>query len=417
MERAVSISRRQARRLAIGAQGLGSPRPTVGGNRSDPARLRRVMDRVGTIQLDAVSVLERTQYLVPFSRIGGYDPARLRAMTGPGGEWFEFWGHAASLLPLEAYPLFRWKMDAWRNDLGFSPAYRERRRQWREAHREYLARVLDEVTDRGPLTAAELSDPRRQTGTWWDRRSDGRTALEMLFEDGVLAAWRGPDFARIYDLTERVIPAGVLARPVPPPEEAQRELVARAAGCLGVATVADLADYFWIRPGPARARVDELVEEGRLVPVAVEGWKAPAYLPAGARARPLRRRHATLVSPFDSLIWNRPRTLRLFDFHYRIGIYVPGHLRTHGYYVLPLLVGDRLVARFDLKADRAAGVLSVLGSYLEPGEPSASVADLARVVLDLLRDWLGLGRLSVGPRGDLARGLRRAVASSAGPRQ
>jgi uncharacterized protein len=409
MARSRPISKSQARRLAVEAQGLGAPRPTSGARRPGPARLLKAVDQVGTIQLDAVNVLERTQFLVPFSRIGAYDKSALLGLTGAGGACFEHWGHAASLLPVELYPCFRWKMDRWRNDRVDGPTMQERRRQWRAAHQGYLAAVLDEVAERGPLPASKLSDPRRRDGEWWDRRSDGRRALELLFGDGVLAAWRSPNFERVYDLTERVIPAGVLSLPVPSDEEAQRQLMVRAARCLGVATAADLADYFWIRPGPGRTRVEELVEDGRLEPVEVEGWTKPGYVLPGVRLRPLRRQEATLLSPFDSLIWTRDRTERLFDFHYRIGIYVPGHLRTHGYYVLPLLIGDRLVARFDLKTDRTTNTLQVLGSYLEPTASAATVLELAPAELHRLRAWLGLDRLSVGARGDLARGLRRAV--------
>ena len=224
---------------------------------------------------------------------------------------------------------------------------------------------------------------------------------------------RNSGFERVYDLSERVIPQPVADLPVPSLDEAQRELILVAARCLGVGTVADLADYFWVRPKPAALRVTELVEEGRLLPVAVEGWDRVAYVAAGARPRRPRRQRATLLSPFDSLIWARARTERLFGFHYRIGIYVPEHLRTHGYYVLPLLVGDQLVARFDLKADRKTGTLRVMGSFAEPEADPAAVLDAAAAELGLLRDWLGLGRVAVAARGNLAPGLRRAVAAGA----
>ena len=244
------------------------------------------MGQLGTIQLDAVNVLERTQFLVPFSRLGSYDPAALRALSGPGGHWFEYWGHAASLLPVELQPLFRWRMERSRQDLLDNVGARERRRAWRAAHADYMAAVLAEVTEVGPLAASQLSEPRRRTGEWWDRRSLGRLALELLFGDGVLAAWRGANFERIYDLTERIIPAEVLALPTPAPEDAQRELIALAARCMGVATVADLADYFWMRVPAARPRVSELVDDGRLAKVSVEGWSQPAYLAPGALPPP-----------------------------------------------------------------------------------------------------------------------------------
>jgi uncharacterized protein YcaQ len=409
MHPAEQLSNREARRLAIAAQGLAAPRSS---NAKSPgtAQLRRLLDQVGTIQLDAVNVVARTQFIVPFSRLGGYDPARLIGLTGPGAPWFEYWGHAASLMPTEAYPLFRWRMERWRDDQVDSPAAGARRRAWREANADYLAAVLADVTERGPLAASQLADPRRRAGEWWARRSDGRRALEFLFGDGDLAAWRTPNFERVYDLTERVIPSDVLGRPVPTAEDAQRELIAMAARCMGLATVADLADYFWIRPDPAGQRVAELVEAGRLTPLTVEGWRDPAFAESGTQPRAPRRQHATLLSPFDSLIWNRDRTMRLFGFHYRIEIYVPEHLRTHGYYVLPLLLGDALVARFGLKADRKAGTLRVTGSYLEPEAP-ASVPEAAAAELAALGRWLGLEHIAVEPRGDLAPALRRAVAA------
>jgi len=402
------LSNREARWLALDAQGLASSRRPPGTRGPTAARLGRLLDRLGTLQLDAVNVLERTQFIVPFSRIGAYDPAVLRGLSGPRGRWFEYWGHAASVLPTEMYPLFRWRMDQWRGDGAEGPAM-VRRQAWRAANADYLAAVLQEVAEAGPLTASQLSDPRRQVGEWWERRSDGRRALELLFGAGVLAGWRNPNFERVYDLTERVIPPAVLDLPVPTAEEAQRELLLIAARCLGVATVADLADYFWIPTPVARVRVAELVEAGRLTPVAVERWRHPAYGVANPRPRPPRRDHATLLSPFDSLIWNRDRVERLFDVRYRIEIYVPEHLRTHGYYVLPLLLGDRLVARFDLKADRKAGAIRVAAAHLEPDVTPDSVIGPAVTELRALGDWLGLEHIDVVARGDLAPALRKAV--------
>jgi uncharacterized protein len=410
MPRANQLSNREACWLAIDAQGLATPRPPEGGRPPSAKRLSRLLDRLGTIQLDAVNVLERTQFVVPFSRIGHYDPAVLRGLTGTRGPWFQYWGHAASLQPVELYPLLRWRMQGWSDDLADGPVFQQRRRAWRAAHADYLGAVLDEVTERGPLTASQLDDPRRRVGEWWDRRSDGRRALELLFGEGVLAGWRNATFERVYDLTERVIPPGILELPTPSVDEAQRELIMLAAGCLGVGSSLDLANYFGLRNPVGKLRVAELVEAGRLWPVEVEGWSQPAYVARDPRPRPPRRPEGTLLSPFDSLIWYRDRTERLFGFHYRIGIYVPAHLRTHGYYVLPLLVQDALVARFDLKADRTSGTLRVAASHLEAGAASASVLDAAVPELRRLGDWLGLEHLAVADRGDLAAALRKAVA-------
>jgi uncharacterized protein YcaQ len=270
------------------------------------------------------------------------------------------------------------------------------------------------VRDRGPLAAGQLADPRRGVGDWWARRGLGRQALEWLFAKGVLAGWRTPSFERVYDLAERAIPAEVLATPTPTPEDAQRQLLLLAAGSLGVGTGGDRGEYERRGPKPARARVAELEEAGQLVRVTVEGWKDPGYLLPGARLTRPTREHGTLLSPFDSLIWYRARTERLFGFRFRIEVYVPEKDRTHGYFVLPFLLGDDLVARFDLKADRQASTLRVRASHLEPGRDGAEVAPAAAHELHAMRDWLGLDAVAVDVSGTLpfARAVRRAAAGS-----
>jgi len=407
------ISNREARWLALAAQGLGAPRPSSRRRPPGPDDLAALLDRLGTIQLDAVNVLERTQFLVPFSRLGLYERSDLLGMSGPGGPWFEYWGHAASLMALPMHPLFRPRMAAFAHAGAQASPVERRRRAWRTQHSDYLAAVLGEIRERGPLAASALSDPRRREGEWWDRRSDGRRALELLFAEGVLAAWRAPNFERLYDLTERVIPAEILALRTPSVEEAERELIAIAARCLGVATVADLAAYFGLRVPVVRRRVGDLVEAGRLTLAEVEGWKEPGYLLPGSVPKAPRRDHATLLSPFDSLIWFRERTERLFDFRYRIEIYVPKHLRTHGYYVLPLLLGDQLVARFDLKSDRRTSALLVVDAHLEPTASLSAVTEPAGTELGLLAAWLGFERVEVSRRGDLGRALRRTMGGGA----
>jgi uncharacterized protein YcaQ len=290
---------------------------------------------------------------------------------------------------------------------GESPTNSVRREAWRAEHADYIASILQEVRDRGPLTAAQLTDPRRRDGEWWERRSVGRQALEGLFADGALAAWRNARFERVYDLPERVIPAAVLAVPTPPVDEAHRRLLVLAAASLGVGTVRDLAGYYLLQARTAKARVAELVEAGELVQVTVEGWREPAYaLPDARPVRPTRA-HATLLSPFDSLIWERRRTAEVFGFDYRIEVYVPAPKRTYGYFVLPLLLGDEVVARLDLKADRKRSVLRVNAAFLEPGVDGSETAAAALAELDALRGWLGLGDLAVAPRGDLASELQR----------
>lgn len=428
-KRGEDLSVREARWLALSAQGLDRPLPPMADDGSvadavaprrspsrDRALLSRAMGQVGTIQIDAVNVLARTQLIVPFSRQGGFAAPALLAMSGPGRPWFEYWGHAASLLPVEAFGLFRWRMDDFRRDMGHDGKLHAGRRAWRQAHASYLSQVLAEVSDKGPLAASGLSEPRRQSGTWWDRRSTGRRALELLFADGVVTAWRNTAFERVYDLTERVLGPEVLDAPAPAAHDAKKELICWAARCLGVGTLADLADYFWLRPVQCGALVAELVEEGRLRRVEVEGWAQPAYTVPDVRASRPRRREATLLSPFDSLIWTRPRTERLFGFRYRIEIYVPGPQRAHGYYVLPLLVGDELVGRLDLKADRRDSALLVQAAYAEPDQSPAAVASAAWAALERARRWLGLDRALVGGRGDLAAHLAVLAKPPASPR-
>jgi uncharacterized protein YcaQ len=401
----LELSSQEARGVVLAAQGLGRPRRT---SRVDRRRLRAVIDAVGVIQLDAINVLERTQFLVPFSRVGPYDVGRLHAMTGPGGELFEYWGHAASLLPTVQQPLFRWRM-AQHGPSGDSPTYAVRREAWLAANADYVAAVLGEVRDRGPLSASQLTDPRRRDGQWWERRSLGRRALEWMFARGELAAWRTPSFERVYDLPERVLPEAVLSQPTPPVEEAHRRLLVLAVRSLGVATLGDLAGYYVLKTRAARPRLAELVEAGELVRVRVEGWPEPGYTTPDARSARLSRGHATLLSPFDSLIWDRDRTRRLFGFDYRIEVYVPEKDRQHGYYVLPLLLGDQLVGRLDLKADRKASALRVQAAHIEPDADAGTVAAAAATELDSLRSWLHLDDVVVARRGGLARALRGSV--------
>lgn len=407
MKTAARLSLDEARALAVSAQGLHGPRPAGTVTR---AQVLKTIARLGVIQLDAINVLARTQFLALFSRLGPYDPSLLHRLSGPGGELLEYWAHAASLVPMGMHPLFRHRMEIYATDPTVTGA---RRQAWAAANASYLAAVRDEVRERGPLSAAQLSDPRRRQAEWWERRSDGRRALEWLFARGELAAWRSPSFERVYDVPERVIPPAVLGAPTPRPDQAREELVLKAAASLGVATLKDLAHYYAMRLDQTRARVARLVADGRLVEVSVEGWKEPAYCRPGARPGRVARPGATLLSPFDSLVWQRDRNRRLFGFDYRIEVYVPGPRRVFGYFVLPLLLGDRLVGRFDLKADRRARVLRVQSSHVEPGQDKAEVAAAAAAELDRMRRWLGLDDVAVVRRGNLAPALEAAVRSLA----
>jgi len=370
--------------------------------------LRSAVAKVGTLQLDAINVVERTQYLVPFSRIGAYDRMRLQTLSGPGGELLEYWGHAASLVPAAWEPLFRWRMAEFA-EVEDGTKWRRYWNDFKAEHGDYLEAILAEVRERGPLTAGELADPRRRDGEWWDRRSLGRQAMEVLFAEGRLAGWRGPNFERRYDLPERVVPAAVLASPTPSVDDAHRQLLLLAARSQGIGTVRDLADYYRIKLRPATARVAELVDAGDLDHVEVEGWRQPGYVVPGARPRRPTREDAALLTPFDSLIWERARTTRLFGFDYRIEVYTPAAKRTFGYYVLPMLLGDELVARFDLKADRSGRTLLVQAAHIEADADRGAVATAASSELGRLATWLGLDAVDVKPRGDLAPALASAV--------
>ncbi len=386
---------RAARRIALGAQGFAAPRPS---GRIDVRHFRRVMRTVGVLQLDSVNVLERSHYLLPFSRLGGYDRAALDAYTSHSGELFEYWGHMASLLPVGDYPLFRWRMasmEPWK-----------RVRALEAEHPGYIDEVEEEVRRRGPLTVSDFADGGKRTGPWWGY-GRGKIALEWLFATGRITARRGRQFTRVYDLTDRVLPREVRAGPAPDGETAQRELLVRAARHLGIATAADLADYYRLHVPTARRLVTELAGDGDLVPVRVDGWRDPAYLhPATVRAR--TSRGTALLSPFDSLIWDRARTERLFGFRYRIEIYVPRTERVFGYYVLPFLLDGGLVGRVDLKAHRSDGVLEVRAAHHEPGVEPGRVAEGMRAEIGRVASWLGLERVKVGRAGNLIRALRDA---------
>jgi uncharacterized protein YcaQ len=401
-----SVSLAQARRIALAAQGFTDPRPK---GAATMRHVRRVLARTGLLQIDSVNVLQRAQYVPLFSRLGPYPTALLdRAAYQAPRILFEYWGHEASLVPVSLQPHLRWRMSA-----AHVHAWGRMRRIARDMP-DLVTWVLGEVCDRGPLTAAEIEqDVPVRSQHWGWNWSDVKAALEWLFWTGeVTAARRSGSFARSYDLTERVLPAEVLALPTPTEPEAHRELLRVAAAALGVAAEVELRDYFRLPVAGFRRAVVELVEEGVLRPVLVQGWRQRAYLHADARL-PRRVGAGTLVSPFDPLVWERSRTERLFGFRYRIEIYTPVDRRVHGYYVLPFLLGDSFVARVDLKADRREGVLRVPGAWAEPGHRADEVAHALARALHELAGWLGLAVVAPAERGDLAGALTRALGEPA----
>lgn len=387
----------EARRIALHAQGFGDPRPT---GWVDRRHFRRVMDRVGLVQIDSVNVLTRSHELPFLARLGSYDRAALARWLWSSGEVFEYWGHEASLLPVDLYPLLRWRMaqgHAWGGMIDVS-----KRRP------ELVQQLLDAVGERGPVTLGELEHlgdaikrGKAAPGNMWNW-SDAKKAVEWLFWQGRVFAVRNPTtFGRHYVMPDQVLPAHGLAAPAPAADDAMKTLLLRAARSHGVGTARCLADYHRLNIVTARRLVAELAADGALRQVEVQGWRHPAFLHPGAQL-PRWVRTSALLSPFDSLVWERDRTEALFDFRYRVEIYVPAAQRVHGYYVLPFLHDGELVARLDLKADRQARALLVRGSYAEPRfGPDKSLPVLAQRLHELAQ-FLGLDEVRVEPRGDLA---------------
>jgi uncharacterized protein len=400
-----TLSQSQARRIALAAQGfLDKPH--------DPPTLRtlnRTVERTGVLQVDSVNVLQRAHFMPLYSRMGPYDVdllARAQTMTGARKprRLVEYWAHVQALMPVELWPVMRHRMDS----------YRTQRHKWwgTEISEDLVTNLMAEIADRGACTARDLDDglPRDKKHWGWNWSATKR-ALDYLYMTGEVAiAGRNSQFEVRYDLPERVLPADVLAAPTPTLEEANLELVRRAARSHGVATARCLADYYRMRLTPteddrgAVGAIEDLVEAGELEPVRIQGWNRPAYLHRDAR-RPRQVDARSLLSPFDPVCWLRERTEKLFDFHYRIEIYTPAAQRQYGYYVLPFLLGEEIVGRVDLKADRPSGRLVVKAAYAEPDNRSWAPPDMAEELsaeLARLAGWLGMNELTVEPRGDLA---------------
>ena len=388
------LSTAQARRIALAAQGFLDKRHAAPTMRT----FQRTLDRTGVLQVDSVNVLQRAHFMPLFSRMGAYDPDLLRrAAERRPRRVVEYWAHVQAFMPVDLWPVMQHRM----------ASYRTRKHKWwgTEVTPELTASLLEEIADRGAATARDLDDGLPPAKVHWGWNwSATRRALDYLFMVGdVAVAGRNAQFEIRYDLPERVLPADVLALPTPDVAQANRELVRRAARSHGVATMRCLADYYRMPQADVTPAVESLVEDGELVPVAVQGWRRPAYLHRDARL-PRRVRARALLSPFDPLVWERERAERLFDFHYRIEIYVPAPKRVHGYYVLPFLLGDRIVARVDLKADRASGRLLVKAAYAERDAPEETAEELAAELRELA-GWLRLSSVDVESRGDLAPAL------------
>jgi uncharacterized protein YcaQ len=389
-----SLSISQARRVALAAHGFGRARPAGVANRG---QVRRLVDQLKVVQIDSVNVLARAHEMPLWSRLGAYRRGVLDEMVRRR-ELFEYWAHQASYSPVEHWPLFQWKMASPRT--GHGRKYMDELERTRPG---FVAEVYDAVKTRGAVTAGEW-ERERPPGPWWDW-SDAKFVLEQLFVMGKITVRRRSNFEREYVLPESVIPAAILAAPAVPESEARRILLERAAQAIGVGTEADLCYYFKLLPTASRDALRSLVDDGLLREVSVEGWgRQRAYMHRDARM-PRRIDAAAVLSPFDPVVWERARNERLLDFHYRIEIYTPAAKRVHGYYVLPFLLGERIVARVDLKADRAARVLRVPGAYTEEHAKAGDVAPALAQELHALAAWLELDGIEVEPRGDLSRRL------------
>ena len=395
------ISQPTARRIAIAAQGLhtrAAATPTA-------RHLDAVIARIGLLQLDSVAILARAHYLPLYSRLGAYNRSLLdEAAWGKKRRWFEYWGHEASLLPFALQPLLRWRMAAATNGEGLWPNLTKFHRE----HAPYIKSIHAHITKNGPATASDFEGEKGAAGWWgWGQ---AKRALEFLFWSGELTAASRRGFERVYDIPERVLPAAILSQPTPTKSDAQRELLRLSAAAHGIGNVTDLADYFRISPRTARPLIAELVEEGTLRKIDIDGLRGDWFLHRNARI-PRKIEAQSLLSPFDPLIWERDRVAKLFAFQYRLEIYTPAHKRVHGYYVLPFLLGDRLVARVDLKADRANSKLHVLSAYAEPEAPPETAESL-HAELGHLAAWLSLDNIVIANKGDLASKLRKQASAS-----
>ena len=384
-----TLSIADARALALAAQGFDTPRPE---NKATQRHVNSLISRLGVIQIDSVNVLVRSQELPLFSRLGNHDRNAIPKAT-ESQKIFEYWGHEAAHLPVEIHPLFRWRMEAARlgkaRHWGLTSFY--------DDNKAFVKRMLKHVEKNGPTTSRELGTRTEKKGTWWDW-DESKTALEYLFLTGqLMSRGRGTDFARIYDTPERVLPQRIIDAPTASEHDARKQLLTRSAIAQGVATAGDLADYYRQKPAAVKPLITELLEEGELREVAVDGWTEKAFVHRSAKLP--KQLHATaLLSPFDSLVWCRPRNERLFDFHYRIEIYTPKEKRKFGYYVLPFMMNGQMVGRVDLKADRANSKLLVHSVHTEKGVKRSTINDSLNNELRAMALWLGLDKV-VNSRG------------------
>lgn len=399
---AKTISADRARRMTLAAQGFADPRPS---GKVTKRHMQRVMGRLGVIQLDSIPVVIRTQYLPFHSRLGPYDSALFDRVAYKDDAWFEAWSHEASLLPVAAEPNFRWMRERAANGATWKGLYEVSQRE-----PGYVQSVLDEVRERGAVTGGTLSDPRpvKGDGSGWWHRSLGVLALDWLFRIGEVGIRRQGNFEKVFSPLDSIVPAGILNAPTPAPDDAISELIVASVRSLGVGTAEDIADYYRLPIRDIRRLLPDVAESGRIHPTSVAGWDKPAYVDPGAKT-PRKVEGATVLSPFDPIVWKRDRAERIWGFDYRIEIYVPEAKRRWGYYVLPVLVDGHLVARLDVKTDRADGVLRIKQAHLEAGNTADDVAERVGPAVRDLATLVGVDDIAVEPKGALAPSLARAL--------
>ncbi|MCP4445172.1 MAG: winged helix-turn-helix domain-containing protein [Myxococcales bacterium] len=385
-----------ARRISLGSQGFAG-KPTAKAITS--SHFASVMTRLGLIQLDSVNVCARSHYMPFYSRLGAYKQDALDTWLNTKHRHFEYWAHEACVMPVDKYPLWRWKMREW--------VPRRVVRTLMSEHPGLVKEVLKQVKDYGPITIRELEAPKARNRPWWGH-GPGKIALEFLFAQGELTALRTDNFRRLYDLPERSIPKSHRLDERYDKHLAHRQLLLDSVRHFGIGTTKDLADYFRLKAGAAAPILAQLASEGHIEEVVVKGWKGPAYRDPAAKC-PRAIRGSSLLSPFDPVIWYRDRGERLFQFHYRIEIYTPKEKRKHGYYVLPFMLDGELVGRVDVKADRKAGALVVPSAFVEAQQDKERVAKALAKEFERFAGWMGLGSIVLGRKGDLMRALRSAL--------
>lgn len=391
-----SIPIETARRIALGAQGFGDPKPS---GKVDSRHIRRVIDRIGLLQLDSVNVCVRSHYMPLFSRLGPYRQSLIDEYAYQQGKLYEYWGHEASLLTPDTWPLFQWRM------AGAQPW--KAVREFLAENSNYLEFIYDQVAESGPISVSDLDEQGNRTGPWWGY-SNGKIALEWLFQIGRISCGNRHNFKRFYDIPRRVLPADVLSSDPVPKTDAQKELLRRSIRHHGIGTATDIADYYRIKMPDARPLFKELVTAGEIEEVDVPGWRHVAYIDPAAKT-PRRITGAALLTPFDPVVWFRDRGERLFDFHYRIEIYVPEPKRVYGYYVMPFMLDGEIVGRVDLKADRRNGKLLAKGSFAEDGVDKVRVAKAMAGEIQSMAEWQGLSEVVVFENGNLAANVSRFV--------